>query len=153
MVVIRPEPVNSEGDVELALSDVAYAPNYPVNLVSYDIAISQQIFWDAEKGVLTKKGKDLCRVNRIHKQWVLEYKPISSLAIFDQPSEDTSGQESTQTTQELLTEATPQRHITVEIPRYTPERNTGGSQDSEDSDSETDTDLPENPTPLILEVE
>ena len=145
-VIIRPEPVSPGGDVELTLSDVAYAPNYPANLVSYDIAISKQIFWDAEKGVLIKKGKDLCRVNRIHKQWVLEYNPISSFV--GQPSEDTSGKESTQTTQELLTKATPR-----EIPHYTPERNTSGSQDSEDSDSETDTDLPENPTPLGLEVE
>ena len=57
--------------------------------------------------------------------------------------------------EEVLTEATPRRQITVEIPHYTPERNTSGSQDSEDSDSETemDADLPENPTPQITEVE
>jgi len=95
---------------------------------------------------LTKKGKDLCKVNRIHRQWLLEYNPISSFATFGQPSEDTSGQE---------TILTPRQQITVEAPHHTPERNIVGSQDSEDSDSETetDTDLPENPTPHVTEVE
>jgi hypothetical protein len=144
-VVIRPEPVSLGGDVELTLNEVAYAPDFPVNLVSYDIAISKQIFWDAEKGVLTKNGKDLCKVNRIHRQWLLEYNPISSFATFGQPSKDTSGQE---------TILTPREQITVEVPDHTPEKNIVGSQDSEDSDSETetDTDLPENPTPHVTEV-
>lgn len=38
-VVFRPELVSSGGDVELTLNDVAYAPNFPVNLVSYDFTI------------------------------------------------------------------------------------------------------------------
>src|SRR5580658_6974714 len=144
-VVIRPEPVSPGGDVELTLNDVAYAPDFPVNLVSYDVAISKQIFWDAERGVLTENGKDLCKVNRIHRQWLLEYNPISSFATFGQPSKDTSGQE---------TILTPRQQITVEVPDHTPEKNIVGSQDSEDSDSETetDTDLPENPTPHVTEV-
>ena len=40
-VVIRPEPVSPGGDVELILNDVTYAPDFPVNLVSYDVAISK----------------------------------------------------------------------------------------------------------------
>lgn len=41
---------------------------------------------------------------------------------------------------ELLTEATPWRQITVEIPHYTPERNASSSQDIKDSESESETD-------------
>ena len=64
-VVIRPEPVSPGGDVELTLNDVAYTPDFPVNLVSYDIAISKQIFWDAERGVLTKKGRTFAETQAV----------------------------------------------------------------------------------------
>jgi reverse transcriptase-like protein/Pol polyprotein/gag-pre-integrase-like protein len=74
-VVIKPEPVD-EGDCEITLHDVAFAPMFPVNLVSYTIAMSKRFFWDGEKGILVKEGQPICKVVGRHNHWLLEYNPI-----------------------------------------------------------------------------
>jgi hypothetical protein len=74
-VVIKPEPVH-DGDCEITLHDVVFAPDFPVNLVSYDIAMSKRFFWDGEKGILVKEGQPICKVVRRHNHWLLEYNPL-----------------------------------------------------------------------------
>ena len=74
-VVIKPEPVD-DGDCEITLHDVALAPKFPVNLVSYDIAMSKGFFWNGERGTLVKEGQPICKVVRRHNHWLLEYNPL-----------------------------------------------------------------------------
>lgn len=43
-VVIKTEPVDDR-DCEITLNDVVFAPDFPINLVSYDIAMEKKGFW------------------------------------------------------------------------------------------------------------
>src|SRR5580658_89073 len=76
-VVIRPKGATPNIDCELTLNDVAYVPEFPVNLVSYDKAMSKGIYWNGEEKTLVKDGKPICKVERKYDQWLLEYNPIS----------------------------------------------------------------------------
>ena len=52
--VIRPKGATPNIDCELTLNDVAYVPGFPVNLVSYDKAMSKGIYWNGEEKTLVK---------------------------------------------------------------------------------------------------
>jgi hypothetical protein len=58
--------------------DVAYVPSFHANLVSFDRAWVKGVRWDTDNMTLKQGSKAICKVNRMHDQWVLEYNPPSA---------------------------------------------------------------------------
>jgi hypothetical protein len=123
-VIIRPKGVTPRTDCELTLNDVAYVPDFPVNLVSYDIAMSKGIFWNGEERILVKDGKPICQVERIHNQWLLEYNPVlpsafatsSESPVLEPPTQESPAAESNEATTEKSTEPESKKPIIRERP-------------------------------------
>jgi Pol polyprotein len=171
-VVIRPKGATPNIDCELTLNDVAYVPEFPVNLVSYDKAMSKGIYWNGEEKTLVKDGKTICKVEREYDQWLLEYNPISASAfaissespVSKLPTPESPTTESNEDKvydprfpfiEETFMEKSPRNQVTVELPfhPYQKLRNTGESEsesESEASESESETELSES---SIREVE
>jgi len=116
-VVIKPEPVDN-GDCELTLQNVAYAPMFPVSLVSYTIAMSKRFFWDGEKGILVKEGRPICKVIGRHNHWLMEYNPLLS-----------------HTTFQAHTRNEPEKYSTTQP--ESPEDISGSTEDTPDSTQDT----------------
>jgi hypothetical protein len=120
-VMIRPKGATPNIDCELTLNDVACVPKFPVNLVSYDKAMSKGIYWNGEEKTLVKDGKPICKVEGKYDQWLLEYNPISVSAfatssespVSQPPTPESPTTESNETTAEI---SEPEKAVTGKRP-------------------------------------
>jgi IS30 family transposase len=77
-VVLYAQPVTGDRPAELTLKDVAYAPGFHTNLVSFKRAKRGGIFWDTKLDILKTGGIPLCKLVDRFDQWVVEYNPVGT---------------------------------------------------------------------------
>jgi len=64
------------GPKAIQLLDTAFVPSFHTTVASLDRFMLKDVHWDTKKGTLTRDGKPYCKVERHHRQWVLEYNPL-----------------------------------------------------------------------------
>ena len=88
-MTVHCKPANGKKECRIEARNAHYIPTFHTNLISYDKAMEQGIYWDSKKGVLTKNDKPKCYVFKRHGQWLLEYRPV------DDPIDDCTSDSNT----------------------------------------------------------
>ena len=73
-VKIHATPVEGAEPVEITLRDVAYIPRFGCNVVSLDLIMENGYAWDSTSGLILRSERPVCRVERHHRMFTLEYK-------------------------------------------------------------------------------
>ncbi|KAN0071252.1 hypothetical protein V8E54_010683 [Elaphomyces granulatus] len=73
-VKIHATPVKGAEPVEITLRDIAYIPRFGCNVVSLDLIMENGYAWDSTNGLILRGEKPVCRVERHHRMFTLEYK-------------------------------------------------------------------------------
>ena len=75
-VIIHVTTKKGKGCIEL--NNVACIPRFHASLVSLEILMVQNIFWDGMRKEIVRDGKSICKVERNFSQWTLEYNILNS---------------------------------------------------------------------------
>jgi len=73
-VKIHATPIEGAEPVEITLRDVAYIPRFGCNVVSLDLIMENGYAWDSTSGLILRGERPVCRVERHHRMFTLEYK-------------------------------------------------------------------------------
>lgn len=63
---------DGKGFKRITLGNSAYCPDFLVNIASFPRFFDRQLFWDTERGMLYRHGKDLARVEKQGNLFILE---------------------------------------------------------------------------------
>ena len=148
-VMIRVKTNKGSGLIEL--NNVAFVPDFHTSTVSYDVLISKGMFWNGEKQDISYHGKHLCKVEKHHGQWTLEYNPLPSLNAVDdsdmsRPSTPIGTEETSIQQQPSVAISKSTHRSSIPNKTYTPE------SISPDSTTEESNSPPQPPQMEVLQV-